>query len=186
MADPFGMLESDHRHVEKLLSRLEKSEEGSERTELVEQLTTALRVHMDFEEQYIYPLTRQVMDDETVEEAETEHALAREGLGKLSELQSAPGFGAAVAMVQGGIEHHVEEEEGEVFPALRKQVDSERQAELTRRMVEIKRDAGVLADTLDQATKDDLVDIANGMGLDATSRMTKTQLSELVMSAGGG
>ena len=70
---------------------------------------------MDYEEQNIYPLTAQLVDQESVEEAENEHGLTRDGLEKLAQLVVAPGFGAAVAMLQGGIEHHVEEEESELF-----------------------------------------------------------------------
>lgn len=183
MTDPFSMLESDHRQVEQLLSQLSESEEGPERTELVDHLTSALQLHMDFEETNVYPLTREILDGETVEEAETEHSLARDGLAKLSELVTAPGFGAAVAMLQGGIEHHVEEEEGEVFPALRKSVDSERQSDLARQLLTAKRDAGMLAASLDNASKDDLVEMAKGLGLDARSSMTKDQLRQLVESS---
>jgi hemerythrin-like domain-containing protein len=185
MADPFSMLECDHRHVERLLHQLEESKERPERAGLVEQLTAALSLHVKFEEKHVYPLTRQILDDETVEEANTEHELAREELGRLSQLLSAPGFGAAVAMVQGGIKHHVEEEEGEVFPAMRHDLDARQQADLARRLVETKRDAGPLADTLEHATKADVVHIATELGLDTKSSMTKAELSELVMSAGG-
>jgi hemerythrin-like domain-containing protein len=185
MADPFTMLESDHRQVERLLKQLEESEEGPERAGLVEQLTAALALYMEFEEQHVYPLTRQVLGDETVEEANTEHQLARDQLGRLAQLRSAPGFGAVVAMVQGGIKHHVEEEEGQVFPAMRRDLDGRQQADLARRLVQTKRDAGLLADTLEHASKADLVDIATELGLDAKSSMTKAELSELVVSAGG-
>ncbi len=185
MTDPFSMLESDHRQVEQLLHQLDESEEGPERQRLVENLKAALSLHMEFEEAHIYPLTREILDDETVEEADTEHALAREGLGKLSQLVSEPGFGAAVAMVEGGIKHHVEEEEDEIFPAMRRDLDHQQQAELSRRLVDSKREAGLLADSLDHATKDDLVDIATELGLDVKSSMTKAELSDLVVSAGG-
>jgi hemerythrin-like domain-containing protein len=185
MADPFSILENDHRQVEQLLQQLDESEEGPERERLVEQLTAALSVHMEFEEAHVYPLTRRILDEETVEEANTEHELARDGLGKLSQLTSEPGFGAAVAMVEGGIKHHVEEEEGEVFPAMRRELDRQQQADLARRLVETKREAGLLADTVEHATKADLVDIATELGLDAKSSMTKAELSDLVMSAGG-
>ena len=141
------------------------------------------RCTWSFEEAQIYPLTRQVLDDETVEEANTEHQLAREGIGKLGELLSEPGFGAAVSMVQGGIKHHLEEEEGDIFPAIRRDLKAEQQAHLTRRLLDIKREAGLLADSLEHANKDDLVDIATELGLDAKSSMTKAELSELVMSA---
>ena len=185
MADPFSMLESDHRQVEQLLRQLDESEEGPERERLVGQLTAALSVHMEFEEAHIYPLTREVLDEETAEEANTEHELARDGVGKLSQLTSEPGFGAAVAMMDGGIKHHAKEEEGEVFPAMRRNLDRQQQSDLCRQLVQTKRDAGLLADSLEYATKDDLVDLATDLNLEVKSSMTKAEVSDLVMSAGG-
>src|SRR5688572_26286872 len=78
-SDPFAMLQQDHREVERLLTSLADSEPGAERQQLVTQLTEALRVHMQFEEQDIYPKVGEVMGSETEEEAEVEHRLAREG-----------------------------------------------------------------------------------------------------------
>lgn len=182
MADPFTLLEADHRQVEDLLSALEDSDKGPEREQLVAQVTNALQLHMQFEESSIYPLAVELLDAESVEEAEIEHQLARDGLVKLSELVSAPGFGAAVAMVQAGIEHHVEEEEGEMFPELRSQVDDDRQSELVRQLVSAKQQAGLLASSLERASKDDLLAIAEGLGLEAKSSMTKAELSRLVES----
>jgi hypothetical protein len=98
---------------------------------------------------------------------------------------SEPGFGAAVAMVEGGIKHHVDEEEGDVFPAMRRDLNAQQQADLARRFIQTKRAAGQLADSLEHATKDDLVDIADELGLEAKSSMTRAELSDLVMSAGG-
>ena len=118
MVDVFTVLRSDHRHVEELLSRLEESDKGAERDALVRELTEALTVHMQFEEQRLYPMLAP-LDGEGAEEAGIEHGLARDGLAKLAELSAAPGFGAAVEMLTGGIDHHVKEEETEVFPKLR-------------------------------------------------------------------
>jgi hemerythrin superfamily protein len=183
MADPFSMLKSDHRQVEQLLQQLTESDEGPDREQLVTQLTTALGAHMEYEEANIYPLTADLADEETAEEAETEHMLTREGLTKLAQLVSAPGFGAAVAMLQGGITHHVEEEESEIFPMLRDGLDAERQSELARLLLQAKREAGLLEQSLGQATKDQLVEIADELGLPGTSTMNKEQLKEALSSA---
>ena len=45
--------------------------------------------------------------------------MAREGLAKMMTMVSEPSFGAAVEMLKGGIEHHVEEEESELLPELK-------------------------------------------------------------------
>jgi hemerythrin superfamily protein len=116
-------LEQQHRMAEELLSKLENAEGEAEQAPLVEQLVTAMMEHMQTEETQVYPTLRD-LDDEMGEEAAIEHGLARKGLEQLQSLVGRPGFGAAVAMVQAGIEHHVEEEENEVFPKLRRAADA--------------------------------------------------------------
>jgi hemerythrin superfamily protein len=111
-------LEQQHRMTESLLSKLENAEGESEQRSLVDELVTALLEHMMTEETQVYPAVRE-LDERMAEEAEIEHGLARKGLEQLQSLVGQPGFGAAVAMVQAGVEHHVEEEENEVFPKLR-------------------------------------------------------------------
>jgi hypothetical protein len=117
MADVFTMLRNDHRHVEDL-ARVGESEDGAERRVMIEELTRALALHMRFEEQQLYPLLAD-LDTEMAEEAEIEHGLARESLSKLGEPAAAPGFGAAVDTLTGGIGHHMKDEETELFPRLR-------------------------------------------------------------------
>jgi hemerythrin superfamily protein len=111
-------LEQQHRMAEALLSELENAAGEAEQRPLVDELVTALLEHMMTEETQVYPAVRE-LDDRMAEEAEIEHGLARKGLEQLQSLVGQPGFGAAVAMVQAGVEHHVEEEENEVFPKLR-------------------------------------------------------------------
>jgi iron-sulfur cluster repair protein YtfE (RIC family) len=102
-------LESEHRQVEQIFAELEKAEEESQQRPLVEQLAKALSTHMEVEETQVYPELARI-DGEMEQEAETEHDLGREGIAKLQQLIGQPGFGAAVAMAQAGIAHHVEEE----------------------------------------------------------------------------
>lgn len=114
-------LESEHRKAERLLKKLSKAEDAATQRPLVNELLAAMAQHMETEETQVYPVLRQV-DGEMSKEAQIEHDLARQGLATLAKMIGKPGFGAAVAMVEAGIEHHVEEEEGEVFPKLRKAV----------------------------------------------------------------
>ncbi len=178
VVDPFTMLESDHRQAEQLMEQLADSEPGSERERLVAELTTALSLHMDYEENHVYPLTARVIDEESVQEAENEHRLARDGLSKLGELSSQPGFGAAVEMLKGGIGHHVDEEEHEMFPTLRKQVEPERQTQLAHQLLATKRTAGLLDQSLEKATKEQLIEMAGDFGLASVSSMNKKELIE--------
>jgi hemerythrin-like domain-containing protein len=129
MTDPLEMLTNEHRQVEQLMGRLEDAD-GDEQRQLCEQLDQMLTMHMDLEEEHVYPMVQRLIGDEEAEEANTEHRLAREGLSNLTELVGEPGFGDALEMLRAGIKHHVEEEENEVFPELRDKVDESELDEL--------------------------------------------------------
>jgi len=113
------ILKADHREAKKLLAKLAESDEGPEREAMVGELTKALRLHMELEESLVYPLVEREVGEEDAEEADIEHGLARDGLDTLNELVAKPGFGAAVQMLQGGIDQHVTEEETELLPELK-------------------------------------------------------------------
>ena len=110
MNDPMTILKADHREAKKMLNALAETEEGAERRELVKTLDRELRLHMQIEEAIVYPPVAKEVGEEDAEEADIEHDLAREALEKLVAMVDAPGFGAVVEMLKGGITHHVEEE----------------------------------------------------------------------------
>lgn len=142
--NPIIMLQADHRRVEALFARIQATE-GDERAELVQQLLLALRVHMELEENHVYPLIQKEVDEDTAEEAEVEHQLARDGLDQLEELTpDEPGFDGALAMVMAGIEHHVMEEETDAFPRLAGKLGPDRLAELARQLTSVR--ANLLAE----------------------------------------
>ena len=139
MNDPVAILKRDHREVAQMLKTLEASKPGARRRQTVDKLTQALELHMEIEERDIYPVVQRVVGKEEAEEAGVEHGLAREGLADLRRLVDEPGFGAAVAMLTAGIKHHVKEEETEVFPKLKKQLDRERLMQLGDEVAAAKR-----------------------------------------------
>src|SRR4051794_5382031 len=115
MNDPVAMLKREHREVEEMLTKLQDSKPGARRRSTVDKVVAALTLHMQMEEQIIYPVVQRVVGAEAEEEAEIEHRLAREALAHLQEMVDEPGFGAVVDMLKAGIKHHVKEEETEVF-----------------------------------------------------------------------
>jgi len=180
--NPFDLLEQDHRRVEQLLEMLAESEQGEEREATLSELVNAIQLHMEFEEQAIYPLIAAEMDDETAEEAKVEHQLVLDGVSKLQELLAGPGFGAAVEMVKGGIGHHVQEEETEIFPELRKDLPEDQQASLANQLVETKQAAGMPVDLAasTDATKEELYERAKKADVPGRSSMTKDELATAV------
>ena len=193
MSKIIELLESDHRTVEQLLDRIEKAE-GDERKPLLEELQTSLSAHMQIEEDHLYSLVARELGDEEAREAQNEHSLARDGLTKLLELgPDDPGFGAALDMVKAGIEHHVEDEEGEVFPGLREKAGDELRS-LEPQVLSARQQlglptggagatlsgevSGTATSDLANATKDELYERAKQADIPGRSQMTKDELVE--------
>jgi hemerythrin-like domain-containing protein len=142
MNDPMTILKADHREAKKMLTALADSDEGAEREEMVSELDQALRLHMQFEEELVYPLVKAELGAEDEEEAQVEHGLAREGLTKLTAMVAKPGFGAAVEMLKAGILHHVEEEETELLPELKSALSRDDWLQLGDQIAKAKAEAG--------------------------------------------
>lgn len=143
MADVTEMLEQDHRKVEKLFEQIKESK-GAARAKFVQRLVSDLRLHMKVEESIVYPAIAKQVDDgnDMVDEAKSEHKGARKALDDVEKLSpDKPGFDGALTMLEAGISHHVEEEEGEVFPNLRKSVTAEQLDELGKKVTAAKKAA---------------------------------------------
>ncbi len=138
MNDPIAILKRDHRAASALMQELDDSKPGAKRKRTLEKLDAALRLHMQIEEQELYPLVQAKVGEEEAEEAEIEHGLIRVALDELAQLVDEPGFGAAVAMIIAGVRHHVKDEEKKVFPELKAKLDRDELAALGDRVVAMK------------------------------------------------
>lgn len=138
MNDPLSLLRRDHREVKALLRDLAESKPGAKRERLLDEVERDLLVHMEIEEQVIYPAVERVEGAEKREEADVEHDLARDGLQKLRELVDGPGFAAVVEMVMAGVTHHVREEENEVLPRLKKKLSDDEWQSLGDQVAELR------------------------------------------------
>jgi hemerythrin superfamily protein len=147
-------LETQHRQVEELFSRLSRADDEAAQRPLVAELTEMLLQHMQIEESEIYPEVMN-LDSELEEEAQIEHELGREALARLDEMIGRPGFGAVVDMLEAAIHHHVEEEEEEVFPKLRE----------------------AMGYPPSDVSKRELYEQAKAAGIEGRSTMTKEQLA---------
>ncbi len=184
--DVTKILESDHRKVEALFDKIETAGE-SERTPLIEELTTSLHAHMALEEATLYPAMKPVTGDETFEEANQEHELARAGLAQMVGLApDEPGFDGALEAVKAGIKHHVGEEEDEIFPKLRKDGSAlERVATpFMKKRVELGMpiDGDALAAS---STKDELLGEAEAANVEGARTMSKAELADALVAQMG-
>jgi hemerythrin superfamily protein len=185
--DVTKLLEADHRQVEELFTAIEAAE-GPDRTPLIEELATSLKAHMQLEEDVLYPVMAPTTGEEAVEEANTEHELARKSLQEMLDLApDEPGFGAALEATKAGITHHVDEEENEVFPKLRK--DGKVLEQIATPFMQKRLALGLPIDAATLAassTKDELLSEAKNAGIDLRDSATKDEIAEALAEAMAG
>src|SRR5450432_3150837 len=155
--DAIAMLMADHKKVKKLFSDFDKlKEEGSDedKSAIVEQICNELKIHTELEEEIFYPAVRKAIDDaDLMDEALVEHAGAKELIAQLEEASPDDDlYDAKVTVLGEQIDHHVKEEEGDMFPKAKKaNVDT---AVLGAQMLD--RKAELMADMgLDKGAGDD-------------------------------
>ena len=119
--DVLAHLEEEHRKVEKMIARRESSSTGSdERRSVLAELGDSLATHMAVEEERVYPIVDEVLGSDKARDAQTEHDTSRDDMASMVDLVDSNDFLSALAQFKAGISHHVEEEEGEIFPQLRR------------------------------------------------------------------
>jgi hemerythrin superfamily protein len=128
MPDAITSLREDHRRVEKLFKQFEKLADGGsedEQRKVVDEIVRELSVHAAIEEQVFYPAVRKEVEDaeDTVLEGLEEHHIVKWTLSELDGMKpSEERFKAKVTVLIESVRHHVEEEEGELFPKVREVV----------------------------------------------------------------
>jgi hemerythrin superfamily protein len=125
--DATQLLMNDHREVKAMFQQFKKlaEEDGSddEKMLLAEQICVALTVHTQLEEELLYPAARELLtdDEDVIDEAYVEHMGAKELIAKIKDAApDSPLYDAKVTVLGEYIDHHVNEEETELFPKLRK------------------------------------------------------------------
>jgi len=122
--DATKFLEKQHRAVEKLFKQAERSEEPSECLDLVREIVAKLEQHTRIEEEIFYPAVRRLGSskaEDMIFEAYEEHHVVKTMMRELCEAD--PGderFAAKVTVLKELVQHHVEEEEEEMFKQARK------------------------------------------------------------------
>jgi iron-sulfur cluster repair protein YtfE (RIC family) len=121
--DAIELLQEDHREVEALFNEYEQlGDDVDAKESLAAEICEKLTVHAQIEEEIFYPAARQALGEETevVDEAEEEHADAKQLIAEIEEMSPEDDdYDAKVKSLSEAIAHHVEEEESEMFPNLR-------------------------------------------------------------------
>jgi hypothetical protein len=120
-ADAIKLLKDDHKEVNAWFKEYEGLEQDAEKQALADKICLALTVHTQIEEDIYYPATREAIDDDDLlDEAEVEHASAKQLIAEIQAMKAGDRlFDAKVTVLGEYIDHHVEEEEGEMFPESR-------------------------------------------------------------------
>ena len=143
--DAISLLSGDHAEVKQMFEEyrqlVEDNAGDDRRGDLAGQICSALSVHAEIEEDIFYPAMRDNLDDDLLlDQAEVEHASARELIEQIEGMDPSDALYDAKVLVLGEyVEHHVQEEENEIFPQAEKSgVDlDELGAELAERKREL-------------------------------------------------
>jgi iron-sulfur cluster repair protein YtfE (RIC family) len=141
--DVFEMLKQDHRKVDGLFKQLEPTGDASTRQQLFTQLKQELDLHAQVEETILYPALKQSPKTQDItEEAYEEHAEVKQLLAQMQQTPPSDArFDELLAELRDGVEHHVEEEESEMFVKAREALSAQQIEEITRRVQEAKQQA---------------------------------------------
>lgn len=137
MPNAITMLKSDHANVKRLLRELGETTERAtkQRERLVGQIEQELKIHSQLEEELFYPTFKKCAEDTEAEdlfyEATEEHHVVDMVLPELKASPAkSPEFTAKAKVLKELVEHHVREEEGEMFVQARRLMTDEQLREL--------------------------------------------------------
>jgi hemerythrin superfamily protein len=120
--DALALLKEDHRKVEKLFKDYESAKGEGRKEKLARQISLELTIHTTIEEEIFYPACKGKIDEDLLKEAYVEHDAAKLLMAEIEagNGQSDDFFDAKVQVLGEQIDHHVKEEEDELFPEVRK------------------------------------------------------------------
>ena len=142
--DAIELLSHDHRMVEQLFRDYRAAASDEQRRGVAEILIRELSKHAALEELTVYPFAKQLLPDGAadVDEHLSEHMAVKRTLSALDKLgEGDEQERRLISELQGEIEHHVQEEEGQFFPTLRGATDQTALAELGQQLDQLKQKA---------------------------------------------
>ncbi|RYG37124.1 MAG: hemerythrin domain-containing protein [Burkholderiales bacterium] len=124
--DAIKLLTDDHKEVKALFKEYEKlvssEADDEEKHVLAIRICALLTIHAEIEEEIFYPAAREAIEEQDLlDEAEVEHASAKDLIAQIEGMQPSDKlFDAKVTVLGEYIDHHVKEEEEEMFPKVKK------------------------------------------------------------------
>lgn len=133
-SDGIVLLKEDHRKVRQLFKRFEGLGPNATKAkrDIVEKVIEELSVHSAIEEQILYPVARETLEDDSIvlEDLE-EHHIVKWQLSELEGMQPEDErYDAKMNVLMENVRHHIKEEENELFPKLREKLGRKRLQEV--------------------------------------------------------
>jgi hemerythrin superfamily protein len=136
--DVYELLKTDHKTVSELFKKFEQTTTRASKTreDLFTKIQQELELHAALEEEMLYPLLEEAEETHEIAlEAVQEHDVVKKLLAELADMDLGDEeFDAKLTVLKENVEHHVEEEEGEMFPKARKVIDKDQAKALGERM----------------------------------------------------
>jgi hemerythrin superfamily protein len=138
--DILSLIETDHREVEKLFEQIQNEKNAKKAKELFSKIYEELTLHAHAEELVFYPAMREYDEtEEYIEEAEEEHNSVKILLEEMKALEPNDSeFKTKLMHLVESVQHHVEEEEEEIFSAVRENMEDAALLELGKEFQQAK------------------------------------------------
>jgi hemerythrin superfamily protein len=145
-SDAIVLLKADHKEIKSVFKQFQQAghDAHQKKGELVNKMIELLTVHTYLENELIYPEVRRLLPDleDDVLESYEEHHVADLLCMELSAMSpDSERFDAKTTVLIENVLHHIEEEEQDWFPEVRKGVSRKQLSELGERMQELRKDA---------------------------------------------
>ncbi len=139
--DAVQFLEEQHRDVERLFKQLEKADEPAVKGDVFREIADKLAVHATIEERHFYPAVKAKRTEDILLESLEEHLGIKRVIADLLELRpDDETFEAKTTVLQEQVEHHVKEEESDLFPKVKKLMDRDSLLAIAQEMLQTQED----------------------------------------------
>jgi hemerythrin superfamily protein len=130
------LLTSQHRKVEDLFSKCQKAKDAKKKEQFFITLADSLAIHTSIEEHHFYPGVKARSTEDILLESVEEHLSIKRVLSDLLDVSCEDEtFDAKLKVLEDLVAHHVEEEEGELFPKVAKNLEEDDLEELADAML---------------------------------------------------
>ncbi len=132
--DMYDLLKSDHEMVKGMINETLQKKDSSKFNEIKKEL----EIHMMGEERFFYPRLRE-KDKETMDKSYQEHHVGKLVLHELKKMdKDDEHWMPKMKVLKDVLDHHIEEEENQIFPEAKRLLSAEQQDKIFSRLKQAK------------------------------------------------